>query len=74
MAKEYQSYFGELQQIGYPDLRPLELAVPPARAFARAAKIAADSDWELTIVDERAGRIEASETSNRTTGEACPVG
>jgi len=38
--KTYESYFGELQQIGYPDLHPLELALPPKEAFARAAEIA----------------------------------
>lgn len=61
--KTYPSYFGELQQIGYPDLRPLELAIPPARVFARAVKIADDLGWEVTTVDERAGRIEALVTT-----------
>ena len=61
--KTYESYFGELQQIGYPDLRPLEIAVPPARAFARAAKIATDFGWEVTTLDERAGRVEAVVTT-----------
>ena len=61
--KAYQSYFGELQQIGYPDLHPLELALPPAQAFARAAKIATDLGWEVTVLDERTGRIEAVVTT-----------
>ena len=61
--KTYPTYFGELQQIGYPDLRPLELAAPPTQAFARAAKIAADLGWEVTTLDERAGRIEAVVTT-----------
>lgn len=61
--KAYPSYFAELQEIGYPDLHPLELAMPPARAFARAAKIAADLGWEITALDERTGRIEAVVTT-----------
>ena len=61
--KTYPAYFGELQQIGYPDLRPLELAVPPVQVYARAAKIAADLGWEVTARDERAGRIEAVVTT-----------
>ena len=61
--KEYPSYFAELQEIGYPDLHPLELAVPPARAFARAAKIVTDLGWEITSLDERTGRIEAVVTT-----------
>jgi uncharacterized protein (DUF1499 family) len=61
--KSYQSHFAELQQIGYPDLRPLELALSPTQAFARAAKIARDSGWEVTALDESAGRIEAVVTT-----------
>jgi hypothetical protein len=34
--RPYERHFAELQRLGYPDLRPLELAVPPAQAFARA--------------------------------------
>jgi uncharacterized protein (DUF1499 family) len=61
--KAYQSHFAELQRIGYPDLRPLELALPPAQAFARAAKAARDQGWEITALDESAGRIEAVATT-----------
>ena len=61
--KTYQSHFAELQQIGYPDLHPLELAVSPAQAFARAVKIATGLGWEITTVDERTGRIEAVVTT-----------
>jgi uncharacterized protein (DUF1499 family) len=61
--KEYQSHFAELQQIGYPDLHPLELAVPPAQAFARAAKIVTGRGWKISTLDERAGRIEAVVTT-----------
>jgi uncharacterized protein (DUF1499 family) len=61
--KTYESYFGELQQIGYPDLHPLELALPPAKAFARAAETARGLGWEITALDEGAGRIEAVVTT-----------
>jgi hypothetical protein len=61
--KSYEPHFAELQQIGYPDLRALELAVPPAQAFARAAEIARQQGWEVTALDEKAGRIEAVATS-----------
>jgi len=60
----YESHFAELQQIGYPDLRPLELALPPKAAFARAAEIARDYGWEITALDEAAGRIEAVATTS----------
>ena len=52
--KTYQSHFAELQQIGYPDLHPLELPLPPPQAFARAADTARDYGWEITALDESA--------------------
>ena len=61
--KTYQSHFAELQHIGYPDLRPLELALPPQQAFARAADIARGQGWEITALDESAGEIEAVVTT-----------
>jgi len=61
--KTYESHFAELQQIGYPDLRPLELALPPKQAFARAAQTARGYGWEITALDEGAGRIEAVVTT-----------
>jgi len=61
--KTYQSHFAELQQIGYPDLHPLELALSPAQAYARAVKIATGLGWDITTVDERTGRIEAVVTT-----------
>lgn len=61
--KPYPSHFGELQRIGYPDLGPLELAAPPKQAFARAAQAARARGWEITALDESAGRIEAVVTT-----------
>ena len=61
--KPYESHFAELQRIGYPDLRPLELALSPKQAFGRAAQAARAEGWEITALDEGAGRIEAVATT-----------
>ena len=63
LAKEYPVHFGELQQIGYPEVRPLLLAVPPKQAFARAIDTARAMGLEVTVVDEKAGRFEAVATT-----------
>jgi uncharacterized protein (DUF1499 family) len=59
----YEKHFAELQRIGYPDLAPLQLAVPPAQAFARARAAAQALGWEIVVLDESAGRIEALATT-----------
>ena len=61
--KPYESHFAELQRIGYPELRSLELGVPPAQAFARAREAAQALGWEVVAADERAGRLEAVATT-----------
>jgi len=61
--RPYERHFAELQLLGYPDLRPLELAVPPAQAFARAREAARALGWEVVAADESAGRIEAVATT-----------
>lgn len=61
--RPYERHFAELQRLGYPDLQPLELAVPPARAFAHARTAAQALGWELVAADEGAGRIEAVATT-----------
>jgi len=61
--KAYEAHFAELQRIGYPGLRPLELALPPAQAFARAREAARGMGLEVTGLDEKAGRIEAVATT-----------
>ena len=61
--KPYESHFGELQRIGYPDLAPLELAAAPKQAFAQAAATARAQGWDITALDEGAGRIEAVVTT-----------
>jgi len=61
--RPYESHFAELQQIGYPELRPLQLAAPPAQAFARAREALLAMGLEIVAADERAGTIEAVATT-----------
>lgn len=61
--KPYEAHFAELQQLGYPGLRPLELAVPPAQAFARSRAAAEALGWEIVAADPAAGRLEAVATT-----------
>ena len=51
------------QRDAYPDIRPLELAVPPAVAFARALDAAKSTGWEIDAADAANGRIEATATT-----------
>ena len=62
-GKPYERHFAELQRIGYPELRPLELAAAPARAFARARAVAQEQGWEIVSADENAGSFEAVATT-----------
>ena len=61
--RPYERHFAELQKLGYPDLVPLELAVPPPQAFARALEAAHALGWEIVAADEAAGRMEAVATT-----------
>jgi len=51
------------QRKAYPDIAPLDLAVPPAAAFDRALATAQQMGWNIVAADKQAGRIEASEKS-----------
>ncbi len=59
----YDAQVGEIQKRAYPQIRPLELAVPPAAAFARALAAAREMGWEIVAVAEKEGRIEAVATT-----------
>lgn len=61
--RPYERHFAELQQIGYPELRPLLLPVPPAPAFARALAAAQAMGLEVVAADEKSGTIEAVATT-----------
>ena len=51
------------QRQAYPDLLPAMLDVPPAEAFERALAAVYQMRWQLVEADERAGRIEATDTT-----------
>lgn len=61
--RPYQRHFAELQQIGYPGLRPLLLPVPPALAFERALAAAQAMGLEVVAADGKSGTIEAVATT-----------
>jgi uncharacterized protein (DUF1499 family) len=53
----------EQQRRAYPDIRPLELPLPPAKAFDRALAAARAMGWTIDAADSTAGRIEATATT-----------
>jgi uncharacterized protein (DUF1499 family) len=54
----------ELQQMVYPEVRPLAASEPPPQTFQRALKVAREMPgWEVTRVDEARGVIEVVATS-----------
>jgi len=59
----YDPKVGEVQKGAYPQIRPLELAVPPAAAFARALAAAREMGWEVVAAEDKEGRIEAVATT-----------
>ena len=60
---EYRADTAAQQRIGYPDIAPLRLDVPPAEAFARAERAARAMGWEVVAVVPSALRIEATATT-----------
>ena len=57
------SQVAELQRQGYPDLKPLELAMDPAQAFELASAVARDMGWEIVSENADELQIEAVATS-----------
>lgn len=51
------------QRQAYPDLRPVTLPDPPARAFERALDAARAQGWEIVASAPAEGRIEATDTT-----------
>ena len=63
-AKPYPPGFADSVRRGYPDLRPLVLAVGRARTFSLARATAArERGWVVTAADSEAGRLEATATT-----------
>jgi len=53
----------DLQLKGYPDIKPLELAMPPQDAFKRALDTARSMGWAMVAENAAEGRIEATDTT-----------
>ena len=51
------------QTAAFPDIRPVDLALPPAAAFARALDVAGGFGWAIAATDPAGGRIEATATT-----------
>jgi uncharacterized protein (DUF1499 family) len=51
------------QQRAYPDLHPVTLPDPPARAFEHALAAARAQGWEIVEAAPAEGRIEATDTT-----------
>lgn len=51
------------QRWAYPDIRPLELPMPPAAAYQRALAATRDMGWEVVAADPVSFRIEATATT-----------
>jgi uncharacterized protein (DUF1499 family) len=51
------------QQSAFPDIRPVDLNVPPDAAFARALDTAKSFGWMIDGTDAASGRIEATATT-----------
>ena len=47
----------------YGDLRTVRLPTPPADTVRRAAALARERGWDTALVDDKAGTVEATETS-----------
>ena len=53
----------ELQKQAYPDIKTLHSSLAPAELFTRAAKVAADSGWQVVDSTPQEGRLEATATT-----------
>ncbi len=51
------------QRRAYPDIQPLDLEVPVARALDEAAAVARELGWDVVAVDRARGLIEAVDTT-----------
>jgi len=51
------------QKKAYPQIAPLDVAMPPPRAFERALAVARDMGWTIVSSESSEGRIEATATT-----------
>ena len=59
----YSAEVAALQKSGYPDIAPVMLDLPPARAFELAERAARAMGWEIVAVSPPDLRIEATATT-----------
>jgi hypothetical protein len=52
-----------LHRAHYGDLRTVRMATPPAETVRRVAALARERGWDMAVVDEAGGTVEATETS-----------
>jgi uncharacterized protein (DUF1499 family) len=60
---DYRPETAAQQRLGYPDIAPLVLDVPPAQAFERAERTARAMGWQIVATVPEALRIEATDTT-----------
>lgn len=53
----------EKQRAAYPDIRPIEVGIPPAKAYDRALDAGRRMDWQMVDGNREEGRIEATATT-----------
>ncbi len=58
-SPRYVDSYGRLQQVAYPHIRPLILALPPQQTLLLAKQLVEDMQWQLHHVDAELGLIEA---------------
>ncbi len=51
------------QRKAYPEISPVMLPVPPAEAWNRALRAVKKTGWDVVEIDEKTGRIEATDTT-----------
>ena len=53
----------DAQRKAYPDIQPLQLALPPDQAFARSEAAVKELGWEIVASVPAEGRLEATDTT-----------
>jgi uncharacterized protein (DUF1499 family) len=51
------------QHAGYPDIRPIEVGIPPAKAYENALAVCRRMGWQIVDGNPSEGRIEATATT-----------
>jgi uncharacterized protein (DUF1499 family) len=59
----YPADFVAIQRAGYPDLAPIQVAMPPAEALARVASLFQSYGWEVVQTDPVSNTLVGTDTS-----------